>query len=511
MSARANIFLAREWKSAGALAALGFLSRLALAFRSPWQITSRPYLDDAFYAIGCARHLALGHGFTVDGVRPTNGVQPLICLLYAPGFLLGDRILGLRLTFLIGALVQAASTVAIAMLVDRMLQERAPRADARHAGIFAALLWTIIAPLADQNGSGLETGLVALLILLALLSFQRTIARGFTTRRALLLGAWLGLAVLARIDCALLVVAFVASEIIRTPKHAKYIALVTFTAALVSSPWWLYSYATFGSLMPMSGASESIGRPIAENLVQSAAAMADMMTVFFNHVYYSWPAWVDVAAFFALATAWWLVLRSARVVQYLREHYDLSVLAPLAFFCMLIVAFYNFFFSAPHFLVRYLNPLRMLSLILIALIASQLIDWIRERRLIAIAIPVAIAALAFSVYRYVNNFTAPAKNDFYPLAMWSRAHPGTMGCMQSGAASFFADSVINLDGKVNRDALRARMVGRIGEYIAREHITYLADWKPLVEPLVAGAAKFGAHYTLVDSIRFVYIYQRTSP
>src|SRR5438067_1710720 len=89
------------------IAALGFFSRVALAFRSDWKIASRPYIEDAFYSLSCARHLALGHGFSVDGIHPTNGVQPLICILNAPCFWFSDdRWFGVRLTFVVAGIIQ---------------------------------------------------------------------------------------------------------------------------------------------------------------------------------------------------------------------------------------------------------------------------------------------------------------------------------------------------------------------------------------------------------------------
>ncbi len=498
------------------LACIGFLSRLALAFRSEWQIASRPYLDDSFYLISCARHLALGHGFTVDGVHPTNGVQPLICLLYAPGFWLpGDPSVGLRFTFAVGALLQTTSTILFGFLLARLRKNSdkmpAPRVSIS-APIAGAFLWTIIAPLADQNGSGLETGLVSLLLLCTLFYYQTIIERGWNFSRSVWLGCLLGLMVLARIDSALFILAMGLIEWRRLRAQSLgYIALSAALAVIISLPWWIYGYSTFGSLMPMSGAAESLGHPIGENLLQSLTALFDMMTIFFNHIYFAWPPWFEVVSFFVLAIAWMFIVVRTKAVTYLKERFDLRALAPLAVFSVLAFVFYNFFFSAPHFLVRYLQPVRILSLILVAAMFPLLLraasDWSSRLGKFAVC-AFLVAAISFSGYRYVNNFTAPPKSDFYRVGLWAREHSGRVGLDQSGQAGFFAPKVVNLDGKVNPDALAAQKSGKIGEYIAREKIEYLADWKALVEPLVSDAAKYGANYKLFDSVGYVLIYKR---
>src|SRR4051794_27098867 len=41
-------------------------------------------VDDAFYALQTARHIAQGHGPTFDGWQPTNGFHPLWEMLLVP-------------------------------------------------------------------------------------------------------------------------------------------------------------------------------------------------------------------------------------------------------------------------------------------------------------------------------------------------------------------------------------------------------------------------------------------
>src|SRR5262245_6448745 len=63
-------------------------------------------LDDGYYYLNIARHLAQGDGFTFDGLHPTNGFHPLWQLLLVPLFwITPDRT----------AVVYAASVVQIGL------------------------------------------------------------------------------------------------------------------------------------------------------------------------------------------------------------------------------------------------------------------------------------------------------------------------------------------------------------------------------------------------------------
>ena len=52
-----------------------------------------------------------------------------------------------------------------------------------------------------------------------------------------------------------------------------------------------------------------------------------------------------------------------------------------------------------------------------------------------------------------------------------------VGAIQTGTLGFFHDRTINLDGKVNPDALHARIVeGHVLNYVVQSKIYYLTDW-----------------------------------
>ena len=99
-------FTKRYWPEI-ALVSLGMLLRLAFA-SLPLQTLLLLLEDDAWMVTAIARHWALGHGITADGLNPTNGFHPLYPLtLGALPYLLrpDDLDFGFRANLLICALL----------------------------------------------------------------------------------------------------------------------------------------------------------------------------------------------------------------------------------------------------------------------------------------------------------------------------------------------------------------------------------------------------------------------
>jgi hypothetical protein len=55
-----------------------------------------------------------------------------------------------------------------------------------------------------------------------------------------------------------------------------------------------------------------------------------------------------------------------------------------------------------------------------------------------------------------------------------------VGAGQSGTLGYFHDNTINLDGKVNPEALKAKKEDKFFEYIVDKKIDYLLDWAGIV-------------------------------
>lgn len=78
----------------------------------------------------------------------------------------------------------------------------------------------------------------------------------------------------------------------------------------------------------------------------------------------------------------------------------------------------------------------------------------------------------------------------------------------SGTAGFFADNVVNLDGKVNFEALKARRNNELGKYCIQDNINLIADWKENAQLIIKQAEQTGAQFEQIGSIGPIELHKR---
>jgi hypothetical protein len=236
---------------------------IAALYLLPAQLAPRRFpSDDSFFYLQVARNIAAGNGSTFNSVTPTNGYHPLWmgpCVL-AEAIARGDRDLALRIVFAI----QAGLAVGALLLF---------RSAARSMGIRS---WILSIPLLAAffltGLYGSEAHLNGFFLLSSLLRLIRY-AEAPGKRNALLLGLCLGLCFLARLDnvffvaATLAVAAWSAGSTTRARARAlPWIAAPILAAAL---PYLAWNLASFGHLVPISGAVKStfpVARPDLRNL-----------------------------------------------------------------------------------------------------------------------------------------------------------------------------------------------------------------------------------------------------
>ena len=122
---------------------------------------------------------------------------------------------------------------------------------------------------------------------------------------------------------------------------------------------------------------------------------------------------------------------------------------------------------------------------------------------------VTVLAAYFNLTLYMRAFNT---EDFSPAHMAGlyaqRVSPERVGMTSSGTASFISANVVNLDGKVNYDALLARKQDKLGEYVVKANINYIADWSTTAEKIAAQARELGAEYSKIDSLGPILVYKR---
>ncbi len=495
------------------------VTRLALAFRPETQLTQRLYQEDAYYSLTVANHLAHGHGFSIDGVHPTNGVQPLIVVLYSACFLISgaDRWLGLRLTFCWVAILESLCVYLIFKAIRTFEKENnRSRFDPAIAG---AVIWTFLLSNLIHNAIGLETGLYAMMILWALYLYGRILeierkGSEVSTWRWIGLGAQLGLLVLTRIDGVFVVAALCAVDLLSRRKYVQ-VMVTGIVAVIVSSPWWIYNYTTFGSLMPISGQSESIGSALMLNIQFSLTTIANaFLILFYQEADLSLNVVRIVVVSLVIVIS--LLLWKRYGVSYVRSRYEQRPLLALVLACGCLVVYYTFFFNAPHFIGRYFHPVRIAVILMAVMLLPFIVEqwkqasW-RSPIRILFSLYLAIGVL-YNGAHYIYNFTTKDINPLYLAGKWALEHPDhKIGMTSSGTAGFMSDNVVNLDGKVNYDALLARHHDSLGYYVVHSGIDVLADWEGNARPIIEQAEKNSVTYIKTDSAAAtgLFFYQRT--
>ncbi|MCL5429143.1 MAG: hypothetical protein M1347_04980 [Chloroflexi bacterium] len=181
---------------------IALLPALYIALGNPNTILDWYSSDDGFLYFQVAKNLAAGHGFTFDGINPTNGFHPLWLFVITPLFALSqiNLLLPLRLLIILSALLSAASAILLYRILNRYVST--------WVSAFIGLLWIVLPRIHDLTlHTGVEAGINAFFLLLfwhLLVSFKPN-PKKLSLRELIALGLLGALAILARLDNAFLV------------------------------------------------------------------------------------------------------------------------------------------------------------------------------------------------------------------------------------------------------------------------------------------------------------------
>jgi hypothetical protein len=477
--------------------AASVLAGTALAFAPAAALSRAVPTEDGYYALAVARHIGMGDGITIDGVHHTNGIQPLWSLLCAPLYALagGDRILGLRLTQLLGTTLW----LAFAVLLARLARDRARRHGLR--GDFAAAAAAIVAlgsvSVFRVFHNGLETGLLLVVLCAAVLVIDGI--EHWTARRTLAVGALLGALAWSRLDALAFVAAAAAVAVVGWLLHPRRPIPVAPLAAsalggLLLVPWLAYGVALDGHLLPTGARAQEVGViDTAHNARSALRAVGAWIlapglrpSMRFDAVAGGAVA-SDVAAGVGIALLALAVGRLARP-RGLRLG---AGTAALALYVVFLLAYYTFEHGAWWFQDRYLAPMVVLAVPFLAGAAETVVGG--RTHAAAAGLAVAVAALNLPLFGVLlaaprvppawaaRGSTLGTKPDVNAdQAHWALRHvrPGCrVGAWEAGTLIYFRDRTVNLDGKVNPAALAARADHTLPAYVARARIDVLVEWK----------------------------------
>jgi hypothetical protein len=147
-----------------------------------------------------------------------------------------------------------------------------------------------------------------------------------------------------------------------------------------------------------------------------------------------------------------------------------------------LVTYYGLFFGAPHFLSRYLSPLAPLLIIASVSVALDLGRLVLPRFPDLLARLYAFGGIALSV-ALLARYLLPGVQEqgHMQVVRWVEENvpdEAWVAAVQTGTLGYWHDRTVNLDGKVNPEALEARRTeGHVLRYVTESDIDYVADWE----------------------------------
>jgi 4-amino-4-deoxy-L-arabinose transferase-like glycosyltransferase len=472
--------------------------------------------EDAYLMLTVARNLALGQGLsTADGSILTNGVQPLVTILWAGVYWLvaGDKFISILLI----TMIQFSLALVASWLIWRILKLTSKHRN-NYIPALAALIWYASPVYAGYTMNGLETGFYALSLLLV--SFYALKNDNWSWTYAVFMGILLGISFLVRNDAVFMGMAVYLTYFYFAPEHwwvkLKKVNLMVIIAMLLASPWLIYNYVYFASVIPISSTAQSMVANWGENipLLLLILLKYSLSIIRIPDQIATQVLWLTIPFILAIISS--LVIIYPKLT---RLEQKLLILASIYIFSLSI--FYGIFFGAGHSLGRYLFPATVFLVILWAILAVKLYNTMSYpiwRYTLAIGI---IAIIILFTIR--NDILLPRQQAHFQVVAWVQENVSEkqwVAAIQSGTLGYFHDRTINLDGKVNPAALAARQQQQLPEYIIAQQIDYIVDWAGLASWLAADNPRISPaqqqlwqqHYKLLvhDEQRNLAVFARKS-
>jgi hypothetical protein len=438
--------------------------------------------EDGYLMMTIARNMAIGEGMsTADGTIPTNGTQPLTSFLWAGAYWLegGDKVKSIVWIILMQFLFATGAAFLLWRLGIQILQHRP---NSHQIATLAAATWYASPVVAGHTMNGLETGLYGLAVLWIAIILVGAKAKHWSLRYSVLLGLLLGVTFWIRNDAAFLILAvclmylFMGGSWQRSEIFQRFVQVnvMGITTVLVALPWLIYNHMNFGNIMPISGQSQSLTASFGQNLLALPSVLVEYFLVFLpipNSIQNKLPV-ILVCLVFLVG----IVVMLSRLWSQLQKTEERRLFVLVSLYLLGFIGFYGLYFGASHFIARYFFPLSpFLALLWAAVVvwAWQRVPW--QQVCYGFAALFIMVIIGLSVRSYLKG----NQHGHFQVVEWVQQHVAKdvwVGAIQTGTLGYFHDRTINLDGKVNPEALEARKKNGVIRYVIEGKINYLADW-----------------------------------
>lgn len=217
------------------------------------------YGDDTFIHLRFVHNMIRGYGATYNIGDPTYGAtSPLWLIVLTLPALLGFPLP--TASAIVSLLLTLTSVIVAYVFALSILRNR-------YYALVAAFVWAVNPTLVRWAASGMESTLAAALVMLALYVYA-------TERKASRL-RWtpviVGLCILCRPEC-LLLWGLIGLDVLAQftgRQRWKAVAVLVGGTALVLAPWYLYTQAVYGTVIPNTAVAKGLGRPPLEGAMRT--------------------------------------------------------------------------------------------------------------------------------------------------------------------------------------------------------------------------------------------------
>jgi hypothetical protein len=336
-------------------------------------------------------------------------------------------------------------------------------------------------------------------------------------------GSLLGLLVLARIDAVFFVVVVSVSQFVpnRHPRFSERIVRfieVSVPAFLISSPWWFYNAFVFHSLMPSSGKAEQTWDVSFARFERMFAVLTRELIpwAYLTESHADWTVGV-VARSLALLLLAVTAIKFRRDLKRLltsvtSKSEDARRTLEFAWWVMgtvlILAVWYGLSSWAIHFYTRYLTPLSLVAVFGAA--SAAVFVYQRSPKLVTTVISLLVAPILAGtviLWRVNSSFVGNLMlQEQMSLVEHYVPQNEVVAAGQSGTIGYFRHNVVNLDGKVNSQALVYQ--SKMWEYLPQVHATWLCDWPSYIHKYLGDhPEEHGWRFVARDGTFDLYQYQ----
>lgn len=438
-------------------------------------LADKPIGEDAFYMLTISKNFASGKGLSYNFNKKTTGIQPLATIIYAVIYKV-SYLFGLSDWTILRLLIIFNSILIILLSITLYYLASQFYSPSKELFFTISILTLFNFGLFRTFTYGLETGLYLLLFAFTVKYSLRLNFNQIRFTQLFTLSFLIGITTLARIDFGVVIFVFLLILYFTKKLNVGKLITIGFFSGIIILPWFLYVFSITGSFIPSSGGAqssiigiESIGRVLAMfgALIQNA-----------NPWLYNGGRYIVVLTGLLSLFVFVLYFRKyfAYFIKYVKNHQSKNIIYAWLISILFLIFIYIIFFWASHFYYRYSTPISIFIIVFFGLAVSKSFE---NKSSPVKYLSVLFLITVFFIQTYVSLHRGVIGNNHTVSAGFIPKHFSSVekiGVFQSGVIGYFNPNVINLDGKIDNDALSAIKNKSLNEYIDINKINVLIDW-----------------------------------